>query len=318
MTATEPTPLGVDAPVDAAFLDLVSKLGPVFAEVAKAAVAEAIAAVPTPTLRPGVVQGVTSSTRSASVLLDGDTTAIVAQVLGELPYPNARVMVEFVPPGAVFVIGIIGGCGVPPGAEIDYSGPITEHADAATAQPTSNQPPPGWLWCAGQAVSRATYSALFAAIGTAHGAGDGATTFNVPDKRGRLSIPLDNMGGTDAGRLSMANTLGGTGGSNTIAQGNLPNVNFTVSGGTVSGTVTISDPTHNHSQSNLVSSTQGVAAGIDYTGDVNTTSINTGSSSTGITASFSSGSFSGGTAASGGSGTESLPPYALCHRIIKT
>jgi len=39
---------------------------------------------------------------------------------------------------------------------------------------------PGWLWCDGSALSRADYPALFAAIGTKWGAGDGATTFNIP------------------------------------------------------------------------------------------------------------------------------------------
>ena len=43
--------------------------------------------------------------------------------------------------------------------------------------------PAGWLLCQGQAVSRTTYAALFAAIGTAYGAGDGSTTFNLPDPR---------------------------------------------------------------------------------------------------------------------------------------
>ena len=44
--------------------------------------------------------------------------------------------------------------------------------------------PTGWLLCDGTAVSRSTYAALFAAIGTTYGSGDGSTTFNVPDTRG--------------------------------------------------------------------------------------------------------------------------------------
>ena len=43
--------------------------------------------------------------------------------------------------------------------------------------------PAGWLLCQGQAISRTTYAALFAVIGTAYGAGDGSTTFNIPDGR---------------------------------------------------------------------------------------------------------------------------------------
>lgn len=53
--------------------------------------------------------------------------------------------------------------------------------------------PAGWLACDGAAVSRTLYAALFAAIGTMYGVGDGATTFNVPDSRGRAIIPA---GGT--------------------------------------------------------------------------------------------------------------------------
>lgn len=48
--------------------------------------------------------------------------------------------------------------------------------------------PDGYLWADGQTVSRTTYADLFAALGTTFGAGDGSTTFNLPDKRGRVSV----------------------------------------------------------------------------------------------------------------------------------
>ena len=48
--------------------------------------------------------------------------------------------------------------------------------------------PEGWLFCQGQAVSRTTYAQLFAVIGTTYGSGDGSTTFNVPDLRGRVAV----------------------------------------------------------------------------------------------------------------------------------
>ncbi|MCA3244381.1 MAG: tail fiber protein [Alphaproteobacteria bacterium] len=73
--------------------------------------------------------------------------------------------------------------------------------------------PNGWLFCFGQAVSRTTFAALFTVLGTAYGAGDGTTTFNLPDLRGRTPFGLDNMGGTDAGRLNTANSLGVSGGA---------------------------------------------------------------------------------------------------------
>ncbi len=62
--------------------------------------------------------------------------------------------------------------------------------------------PAGWLLCHGQAVSRADYAALFAAIGTVYGEGDRRTTFNLPDLRGRTVAGKDDMGGTAAARLT--------------------------------------------------------------------------------------------------------------------
>ena len=53
-------------------------------------------------------------------------------------------------------------------------------------------PPSGWLKANGAAVSRTTYAALFAAIGTTFGAGDGRTTFNLPDLRGEFIRGLDD------------------------------------------------------------------------------------------------------------------------------
>lgn len=61
-------------------------------------------------------------------------------------------------------------------------------------------PPAGWLKCNGAAVSRTTYATLFAAIGTTYGAGDGATTFNLPDLRGTFLRALDDGRGLDVGR----------------------------------------------------------------------------------------------------------------------
>ncbi len=51
--------------------------------------------------------------------------------------------------------------------------------------------PSGWLMCDGSAISRAAYSDLFAAIGTKYGIGDGSTTFNLPDMRGRVAVGKD-------------------------------------------------------------------------------------------------------------------------------
>ena len=58
-------------------------------------------------------------------------------------------------------------------------------------------PPRGWFNCYGGAVSRTTYAALFAVIGTTYGAGDGSTTFNVPNMSARF--PLGRGGGRNRG-----------------------------------------------------------------------------------------------------------------------
>lgn len=68
------------------------------------------------------------------------------------------------------------------------------------------QEPAGWLLCKGQAVSRATYKELFAVIGVRSGAGDGSTTFNVPDLRGRVVYGVGDSG-------SFAQTMGASVGS---------------------------------------------------------------------------------------------------------
>jgi microcystin-dependent protein len=81
--------------------------------------------------------------------------------------------------------------------------------------------PSGFLLCDGSAVNRTTYSILFGVIGTTFGSGDGSTTFNVPDLRGRVPAGKDNMGGSAASRLTSTtmtpdgNTVGATGGEQT-------------------------------------------------------------------------------------------------------
>lgn len=69
-------------------------------------------------------------------------------------------------------------------------------------------PPSDYLLCDGTAVSRTTYSDLFAVIGTTYGSGDGSTTFNLPNLKGRVPVGLD-------GTQTEFDTLGETGGSKT-------------------------------------------------------------------------------------------------------
>jgi microcystin-dependent protein len=81
--------------------------------------------------------------------------------------------------------------------------------------------PAGWLLCDGSAISRTTYVELFGNISTLWGTGDGSTTFNLPDLRGRIPVGKDNMGGTAANRITSGGsgitgtTVGAVGGSET-------------------------------------------------------------------------------------------------------
>src|SRR5206468_1283702 len=84
----------------------------------------------------------------------------------------------------------------------------------------------------GQAVSRSTYSTLFSLFSTTYGTGDGSTTFNLHDLRGRIPAGKDDMGGTPQGRLTTAGggidgaTLGAIGGSQnvTLAANQIPTI----------------------------------------------------------------------------------------------
>ena len=98
------------------------------------------------------------------------------------------------------------GSSAPTGAVMTFAGAIS---------------PTGWLLCFGQEVSRTTYADLFAVCGTIYGAGNGTTTFNLPDLRGRVAAGKDDMGGSAASRLTAAGagitgtTLGASGGFQT-------------------------------------------------------------------------------------------------------
>jgi len=77
--------------------------------------------------------------------------------------------------------------------------------------------PAGYLRADGSAVSRTTYASLWEVCGTTYGSGDGSTTFNLPDLRGRVPVGIDDMGNGDAGRLTIGQTLGSGGGQEEVA-----------------------------------------------------------------------------------------------------
>jgi microcystin-dependent protein len=125
-----------------------------------------------------------------------------------------------------------GSTGTPPGSLSEYAG--------ASA-------PPGWLFCDGTAISRTTYATLFGIIGTTYGAGDGSTTFNLPDMRGRMPVgkgthaDIDTLGENDGAALAdrrpkHKHTL------NITDPGHTHTSNATGSGGSIGGGAGVGSP----------------------------------------------------------------------------
>lgn len=201
----------------------------------------------------------------------------------------------------------------------------------------------------GQAISRTTYFGAFRKLGVVHGSGDGSTTFNLPDLRGRAPFGLDNAGGSDAGRLAVANTLGLTGGAETItlALTEVPAHTHTTPG----HTHTTADHTHtiDHNHGSVTSSTESashshlytvlLAYGGSSTGPSDFTSATSGTDSTGAASNThthtvdlpnftgNSGASGAGTTGTGGSSStgsvgdgnahSNMPPYILCNWVIR-
>lgn len=152
--------------------------------------------------------------------------------------------------------------------------------------------------CRGQAVSRTTYAALFTALGTAFGAGDGSTTFNLPDYRGRVILGKDDMGGSAANRVTNAisgitgTLLGGAGGDERMH----------------GHTHVVTDPGHTHlispPSASDVTSSGSTATGAG--GAETVTPYSSGSATTGITL---------GTEGAGAS--QNMPPAQVANVLIR-
>lgn len=190
---------------------------------------------------------------------------------------------------------------IPIGAGVDYW---------LTTAPNSS-----FVFPTGQAISRTTYATLFASMSTAFGTGDGSTTFNLPDKRGRASFCIDNMGGVTANRLlagSMAagrHTVGtiGAGGAdtNTLGLGQIPG-GITSSGSNSISVASASTVPQN--STTVLFNTGGVDRGMYWPSG---TATITGLSSSGTNAiAVTSNNTSGGA-------HDNLPPLILCNYIMR-
>ena len=243
------------------------------------------------------VDGLTARQIRTATGISVPAGALLAGTPYALVYLNAST--EFILLGSQGALSpLLGPC--PVGSVMDFAG---------TSAPT------GWLLCYGQAISRTTYAALFAVVGTTYGTGDGSTTFNLPDCRGRVIAGKDDMGGVSANRLTNqsggldGDALGATGGSEgaTITQAQLPNCSFTNSG------ITLNDPGHQHT----IHYNTAIQSGS------NTpclTAITTGGSNFGQSDSATTGITitSQGSAASGGSGAthNNVQPTMIFNKMI--
>ena len=174
-----------------------------------------------------------------------------------------------------------------------------EGIPTATIVPwSSSSVPSGFLECNGAAVSRSTYSALFAIVGTTYGAGDGASTFNLPDLQDNVAM---GKSGTKA--------LASTGGANTVA------ASGTVGGSTANATLSTAQlASHSHTLVTQIAISapnyQSVPTG--NTRDSNNNTYNTGSTGSGTGHSHNmSATFTG-------SATSVVQPYLTLIYIIKT
>ena len=144
--------------------------------------------------------GVLTDAAPPRVRLDGYTASLPIDRWTEDPAilygQRVTVLVRQVPGAASSELTLLGGehaDGIPPGTIMGFAGSVA---------------PPSWLIIQGQEVSRTTYARLFAVLGTTYGSGDGASTFRLPDGRGRVMV------GRDSTQAEFA-TLGQSGGAKT-------------------------------------------------------------------------------------------------------
>tara|TARA_R100000951_G_scaffold7417_1_gene7077 strand:+ start:9431 stop:10393 length:963 start_codon:yes stop_codon:yes gene_type:complete len=178
-------------------------------------------------------------------------------------------------------------------AKLNFS--VTAAPSALVSPYAGSTAPSGWLLCDGSAVSRNAYAALYAIVSDTYGAGNGTTTFNLPDLRGRSVFGLDNMGGTAASLVTSGisgidgTTLGATGGDESSQ----------------AHTHTATQDPHSHSMPSTFGSFGGGANNIPAS--LGGSATTTGEETPAITVT-----------SYGDGGSENMPPAMLLNWIIKT
>lgn len=170
--------------------------------------------------------------------------------------------------------------------------------------------PAGFLLCYGQAISRTNYAALFTVLGSTFGAGDGSTTFNLPDLRGRVIAGQDDMGGTSANRLT--GTSGSLNGDTLGASGGAETHTITAAQSAVlTYTSTVTDTGHVHPMKTRGDyDTAGASQETAVNGATGSPLRDTDSATTGITVAT--------TANAGGQAHNNVQPTFILNYIIKT
>ncbi len=149
--------------------------------------------------------------------------------------------------------------------------------------------PSGYLLCDGSAVSRSTYSKLFTAIGTTYGSGDGSTTFNLPNLKGKVAVGLNSAD-------TSFDTLGETGGEKRH-------------------TLTVTEmPSHTHTQDSHNHSTSGFYSA----GSVGTDNYSAASPVQNKTPRSTGSTTATNQNTGGGEAHNNLQPYIVLNYIIKT
>jgi len=251
---------------------------------------------------------VVSGWRAKCTVLAGGTQMLVRNVINNVLGAVTAASLALSTPlavaqggtGAISASAALNNLGIPSGIIFDYAG---------------TSAPSGFLLCDGTAYSRTTYSSLFANIGTTWGAGDGSTTFNVPDLRRRSTI---GSGGTQVAGPSTA--VGATGGAENqvLTTANLPSHNHAVTVNDSGHSHSLNDPQHSHGiafQGTLPFSGGGGFANTTPGGSPN---ISTASASTGISVNTATTGITATTALVGSAtAVTTFPPAAVVTKIIK-